>query len=69
MQVCPSQIENTGADVFVGFTLNDTMVTARLPGNIATNLGSTLSLAFAQESLSLFDADTGIRLHSTAPSA
>jgi len=60
--VQPSRLENTGADVYISFPLGGADVTARLPGNFPIQMNTELSLAIAEEAISLFDFESGERL-------
>ena len=55
----PKMIENTGADVFLTFDLNDQSITARLPVTCGALLNQPIKLSIDPQQLCIFDADSG----------
>ena len=60
LTVKPLSIENTGSDVFLGFSLGGQTITARLPWNY--DAGERVGLDVKPDQLVFFDRATGTRL-------
>ena len=62
LTVVPVMIENTGAESYVTFELNAAKITARVPGRISDDSTAPLGITVERPSLSLFNADSGVRI-------
>lgn len=62
LQVTPTLIENTGAECYLNFMLNDVTVTARLPGRMDEDSTEPVGLSVAPGTMSFFDVANGRRL-------
>ncbi|NBD29894.1 MAG: sn-glycerol-3-phosphate ABC transporter ATP-binding protein UgpC [Alphaproteobacteria bacterium] len=60
LRVRPTMAENTGSDLYLGFRLGDTPLTARLPWHF--EVGDEVSLDFDTSQLCYFDRQSGMAL-------
>lgn len=67
VEVVPSMVENTGADVFATFEMNGTSVTARLPGHCALVTGRPLRVRIDLDQLCFFDPKCGALISQNSP--
>lgn len=65
LDVIPTLVENTGADVFLSFEWNGATLTARLPGHIEASPGEATTMHLDLDRLCFFDVGNGLSLTAT----
>ena len=62
LRVTPVMVENTGAECYLSFALGEAVPVARLPGRMDEDDTAPVGLRLRRERISLFDAETGLRI-------